>query len=116
MRGSSRSSSQRYGSSGVGSAAWWKKQTLHHQVNFANWAYYIDTAKGRHPSLDHFLEGGLWGWPIAFFPCVLLYPLVTRVPAVPFYGAVALLLPPVFFHFIMVLVGDGPMRSSIAPR
>jgi len=49
-----------------------------------------------HPSLDHFREGGFWGWPIVFFPCVLLYPLVTRVPAVPFYRAVALLLPPVF--------------------
>src|SRR5688572_28580457 len=49
-----------------------------------------------HPSLAHFVEGGLWGWPIAFFPCVLLYPLVTGVPAVPFYRAVALLLPPVF--------------------
>jgi prolipoprotein diacylglyceryltransferase len=49
-----------------------------------------------HPSLAHFVEGGFWGWPIAFFPCVLLYPLLTRVPAVPFYRAVALLLPPVF--------------------
>jgi phosphatidylglycerol---prolipoprotein diacylglyceryl transferase len=49
-----------------------------------------------HPSLAHFVEGGFWGWPIAFFPCVLIYPLVTRVRPVPFYRAVALLLPPVF--------------------
>lgn len=49
-----------------------------------------------HPSMDHFLEGGFWGWPVAFFPCVLLYPFIARVPAVPFYRAVALLLPPVF--------------------
>ena len=49
-----------------------------------------------HPSFAHFVEGGFWGWPVAFFPCVLLYPLLTRVPAVPFYRAVALVLPPVF--------------------
>jgi spermidine/putrescine transport system substrate-binding protein len=49
-------STNKNGASGVGSAAWWKKQTLHHKVNFANWAYYIDTAKGRHPSLDHFTQ------------------------------------------------------------
>jgi prolipoprotein diacylglyceryltransferase len=48
-----------------------------------------------HPSLDHFREGGYWGWPLAFLPCVLLYPLALRVPAVPFYRVVAFLLPPV---------------------
>jgi spermidine/putrescine transport system substrate-binding protein len=42
------------GSSGAGTAAWWKRQTLHHQLNFANWPYYMDTVKGKHPSLDHF--------------------------------------------------------------
>jgi phosphatidylglycerol:prolipoprotein diacylglycerol transferase len=49
----------------------------------------------QHPSPAHFLEGGYWGWPIAFLPCALAYPLVLRVPAVPFYRAVAFLLPPV---------------------
>jgi phosphatidylglycerol---prolipoprotein diacylglyceryl transferase len=48
-----------------------------------------------HPALSHFLEGGYWGWPIAFLPCVLAYPLVFRVPPVPFYRVVAFLLPPV---------------------
>src|SRR5437667_9602387 len=24
-----------------------------------------------HPALAHFLEGGYWGWQLAFFPCVL---------------------------------------------
>src|SRR5262249_53784742 len=48
-----------------------------------------------HPALSHFLEGGFWGWPIAFLPCVLVYPLLLRLPAVPFYRAVAFLLPPV---------------------
>ncbi len=40
----------------VGSAAWWSKQKLHHTVNFANWPYYIDVLKGKHPSLDHFTQ------------------------------------------------------------
>jgi phosphatidylglycerol:prolipoprotein diacylglycerol transferase len=47
-----------------------------------------------HPALAHFLEGGYWGWPLAFLPCVVAYPLVLRVPAVPFYRAIAFLLPP----------------------
>jgi spermidine/putrescine transport system substrate-binding protein len=41
---------------GVGSASWWAKQKLHHTVNFANWPYYIDVLKGKHPSLEHFTE------------------------------------------------------------
>ena len=49
-----------------------------------------------HPALGHFVEGGFWGWPIAFFPCLLIYPWVARVPAAPFYRAAALLLPLVF--------------------
>jgi phosphatidylglycerol:prolipoprotein diacylglycerol transferase len=49
-----------------------------------------------HPSLAHFLEGGYWGWPIAFVPCVLAYPFVFRVPPVSFYRVIAFLLPPVF--------------------
>ncbi len=40
----------------AGSAAWWSKQKLHHTVNFANWPYYIDVLKGKHPSLDHFTQ------------------------------------------------------------
>jgi phosphatidylglycerol:prolipoprotein diacylglycerol transferase len=48
-----------------------------------------------HFALAHFLEGGYWGWPIAFLPCVLAYPILLRVPAVRFYRAVAFLLPPV---------------------
>lgn len=34
----------------------WGAQTLHHQLNFANWPYYIDTHKGDHPSLDLFTK------------------------------------------------------------
>jgi phosphatidylglycerol:prolipoprotein diacylglycerol transferase len=49
-----------------------------------------------HPALGHFLEGGYWGWPIAFLPCVLVYPLFIRVPPVLFYRVIAFLLPPVF--------------------
>ena len=41
---------------GVGSASWWAKQKLHHTVNFANWPYYIDVLKGKHPSLEHFTQ------------------------------------------------------------
>jgi phosphatidylglycerol---prolipoprotein diacylglyceryl transferase len=48
-----------------------------------------------HPALAHFLEGGYWGWQLAFLPCVLAYPLALGVPAVPYYRAVAFLLPPV---------------------
>ncbi len=41
---------------GVGSASWWAKQKLHHTVNFANWPYYIDVLKGKHPSIEHFTQ------------------------------------------------------------
>jgi spermidine/putrescine transport system substrate-binding protein len=41
-------------SSGVGSASWWAKQKLHHQVNFGNWPLYIDVYKGGHPTLQRF--------------------------------------------------------------
>ena len=41
---------------GVGSPAWWAKQKLNHTVNFANWPYYIDVLKGKHPTLEHFTE------------------------------------------------------------
>jgi phosphatidylglycerol:prolipoprotein diacylglycerol transferase len=49
----------------------------------------------QHPALAHFLEGGYWGWPLAFLPCALLYPFALPLPPVPFYRAVAFLLPPV---------------------
>jgi spermidine/putrescine transport system substrate-binding protein len=42
------------GAATVGSAEWWSKQKLNHKLNFANWAYYLDTARGKHPSLQHF--------------------------------------------------------------
>ena len=41
---------------GVGTAAWWSKQTLHHKVNFANWPLYIDVLNGKHPTLEHFTQ------------------------------------------------------------
>ncbi len=41
---------------GVGTASWWKKQKLHHVVDFANWPLYIDSLKGQHPSLVHFTQ------------------------------------------------------------
>jgi phosphatidylglycerol:prolipoprotein diacylglycerol transferase len=49
----------------------------------------------QHPALGHFLEGGYWGWPLAFLPCALLYPFALRLQPVPFYRVVAFLLPPV---------------------
>jgi spermidine/putrescine transport system substrate-binding protein len=44
------------GSNAVGSAGWWSKQKLHHQVNFANWPYYIDVQHGKHPTLEQFTK------------------------------------------------------------
>src|SRR6266581_869707 len=45
---------------------------------------FVKAGEGRHtlfdhPALAHFFEGGYWGWPIAFFPCVLAYPFAFRV-------------------------------------
>jgi spermidine/putrescine transport system substrate-binding protein len=34
----------------------WAAQRLHHELNFANWPYYIDTHQGEHPSLDLFTK------------------------------------------------------------
>jgi spermidine/putrescine transport system substrate-binding protein len=34
----------------------WATQTLHHQFNFANWPYYIDTSHGQHPTLETFTK------------------------------------------------------------
>jgi spermidine/putrescine transport system substrate-binding protein len=41
---------------GLGTPAWWEKQQLQHEFSFANWAYYIDTTHGTHPSLDRFTK------------------------------------------------------------
>src|SRR5689334_13607786 len=41
---------------GTGSAAWWARQQLSYRVNFANWQFYIDVLKGRHPSLQRFTQ------------------------------------------------------------
>jgi spermidine/putrescine transport system substrate-binding protein len=40
----------------VGSHEWWSKQKQTGVLNFANWPYYIDTKKGKHPTLDAFTE------------------------------------------------------------
>lgn len=40
----------------VGTKKWWAKQRLNHQVNFANWPYYIDVVGGKHLSLQHFTQ------------------------------------------------------------
>lgn len=40
----------------VGNKTWWKKEKLHHVVNFANWPLYIDTLNGKYPSLEHFTK------------------------------------------------------------
>ena len=40
----------------VGTAKWWAKQKLHHQVNFANWPLYIDVVGGKRLSLLHFTQ------------------------------------------------------------
>jgi phosphatidylglycerol:prolipoprotein diacylglycerol transferase len=44
---------------------------------------------------QHYFDGGFWGWPAAFLPTVLLYPLLLRIDRVTLYRAVALTLPPV---------------------
>ena len=41
---------------GPGSAAWWSQQKLNKVLNFANWPYYIDTAHGKHPSIETFTK------------------------------------------------------------
>jgi phosphatidylglycerol:prolipoprotein diacylglycerol transferase len=44
---------------------------------------------------QHYFDGGFWGWPAAFFPLALLYPLVLRSDRGAIYRAVSLTLPPV---------------------
>ena len=54
VKGATTASSGSTPAGGVGTAAWWAKQKLHHTVNFANWPYYLDVLKGKHLSLEHF--------------------------------------------------------------
>ncbi len=56
VKGATTSGSSASPANGVGTAAWWAKQKLHHTVNFANWPYYIDVLNGKHPSLEHFTQ------------------------------------------------------------
>jgi spermidine/putrescine transport system substrate-binding protein len=56
VKGTSTSSGSSAANAGVGTAAWWSKQKLHHTVNFANWPYYIDVLNGKHPTLEHFTD------------------------------------------------------------
>ena len=41
---------------GVGSAEWWSQQPETKTLNYANWPYYIDTAHGKHPSIEQFQQ------------------------------------------------------------
>jgi spermidine/putrescine transport system substrate-binding protein len=41
---------------GVGSETWWSQQTPTTELNYANWPYYIDTAHGKHPSIEQFQQ------------------------------------------------------------
>lgn len=41
---------------GLGTPEWWSQQQLHDEFTFANWAYYIDTAHGEHPSIEKFTK------------------------------------------------------------
>jgi spermidine/putrescine transport system substrate-binding protein len=41
---------------GLGTPEWWAKQKLNHEFTFANWAYYIDTVHGKHPSIEQFTK------------------------------------------------------------
>ena len=56
VKGASTVSSGSSPAGGVGTAAWWAKQKLHHTVNFANWPYYIDVLNGKHLSLEYFTQ------------------------------------------------------------
>ncbi|MGN6679966.1 MAG: polyamine ABC transporter substrate-binding protein [Streptosporangiaceae bacterium] len=60
VQGTSATGGSGSGATNVGTPAWWSKQKLHKKVNFANWPYYLDVLKGKHPSLDHFtLQTGI---------------------------------------------------------
>jgi spermidine/putrescine transport system substrate-binding protein len=56
VKGASTSSKSPPAAGAVGSSSWWAKQQLHKTVNFANWPYYIDVLKGKHPSLQHLTQ------------------------------------------------------------
>src|SRR5437867_11232002 len=44
------------GASASAQAFDWASQTLHHELNVANWPYYIDTSQGTHTTLDTFTQ------------------------------------------------------------
>jgi spermidine/putrescine transport system substrate-binding protein len=56
VKGASSTGGAAPAASGVGSSSWWSRQELTKTVNFANWPYYIDVLKGKHPSLEHFRQ------------------------------------------------------------
>jgi spermidine/putrescine transport system substrate-binding protein len=49
-------SSSSAAANGVGSADWWSQQAETKTLNYANWPYYIDTAHGKHPSIEQFQQ------------------------------------------------------------
>lgn len=56
VKGASTTGGATSAAGGAGSPSWWAKQKLNKKVNFANWPYYIDVLKGKHPSLEHFTQ------------------------------------------------------------
>jgi spermidine/putrescine transport system substrate-binding protein len=54
--GTSGVSTSSQGENGVGSASWWTQQQETKTLNYANWPYYIDTAHGKHPSIEQFTQ------------------------------------------------------------
>ena len=46
---------------------------------------------------QHYFDGGFWGWPVAFLPVVLAYPILFRLNRLAVYRAVALTVPLVIF-------------------
>jgi spermidine/putrescine transport system substrate-binding protein len=54
--GTSGVSTSSQGENGVGSTSWWTQQQETKTLNYANWPYYIDTAHGKHPSIEQFTQ------------------------------------------------------------
>jgi len=54
--GTSGVSTSSQGENGVGSASWWSQQPETKTLNYANWPAYIDTAHGKHPSIEQFTQ------------------------------------------------------------
>jgi spermidine/putrescine transport system substrate-binding protein len=54
--GTSGVSTSSQGENGVGSASWWTQQQETKTLDYANWPYYIDTAHGKHPSIEQFTQ------------------------------------------------------------